>query len=128
MMVSRVSFGTTGNFAEKIKQPQTYTVKEEPTAATSIQNNEKKPSFFKTLLKIAGIAVGVLGVLALIGRSGVCAVPEDAAKTTLNRIKGGLDKAGKAVCNYVKNKLPETAEKISEAATEKAPQIIDNVV
>ena len=127
-MVSAISFGTTGSFSEKIKQPQTYTVKEEPAAAAPINKGGEKSSFGKKLLKFIGIALGVVGILALIGKTGVCAVPEGAAETTMNKIKGGLDKAGKAVCNYVKNKLPEAAEQVSEAATEKAPQIIDNVV
>ena len=127
MMVSKISFGTTSDFSEKIKQPQTYTVKEEPTAAKPISGKEKKHSAGKTFFKFLGLTAAIVGILALIGKTGVCAVPEGATGT-LAQIKGGLDNAGKTVLKYFKEHLPQATEKITDAVSENASQAVNAVV
>ena len=122
-MISAVSFGDTtqaSTFAERIKQPQTYTVKqEEPSAAASIRGRNKKQSAGKKFFKLLAFAAAVAGALALAAKSGKFQVPEGATGT-MDKLKGFIDKAG--------NKVIETAKKIMPAAKEAAAETADKAV
>lgn len=123
-MISAVSFGDTtqaSTFAERIKQPQTYTVKkEEPSAAASIRGREQKESAGKKFFKFVLFAAAIAGALALAAKSGKFKVPEGATGT-MDKVKGFIDKAGNKVIETARKIMPaakETAENTAEKATE----------
>ena len=119
-MISAVSFRSTTpmSFEERITKPQTFAVKEDVSAASSIQGGKKKSSFGKKLLKFLGITAIVAAALALIAKSGKLQVTEGATDAW-NLIKSGINKAGNWVLRKVGTILPKTAEEVTKDAVQK---------
>jgi len=118
-MISAVSFGNStqqSSWSEKIHQPQAYTVKEEPAAASTLRGKHKKQSAGKKIFKLVAFTAAVAGVLAYIANKGTFkGIPEDATGF-VNKAKRYADKAGNWVINTAKKVLPKTKEVAAEAA------------
>lgn len=139
-MIAPVSFRSVAassntNFQDKIKQPQTYIVKEEqPSASAPLNSNKEKGKggkFVGVLAFLAATATAV-GVLASKGKFAALANGADGFKKTLFT---HLDTVGKFIADkasFVKEKvvnfakdLPSKLEKIKPNAKKAAEQVAD---
>ena len=131
-MITPVSFRSTvatsaSSFEDKIKQPQTYVVKEDPSAASSIKSSEKKGKAGKVLggaVIVAALATA-LGVLAHKGNFSQWAQGAEGLKKTLLT---GLDTVGKFIADkaiFVKDKVSEFVKDIPSKLEKLKPKAKD---
>lgn len=126
-MIAPVSFGSVAassntSFADKIRQPQTYVVKEEqPNAASPINGSKEKGKAGKVvggLAVTAAIVATALGVLSKKGGfSAMLAKVKDGS--ILKKILPALDTAGNFIADkavLVKDKVVELAGKLGGLA------------
>ena len=115
-MITSVSFRAenASNFQSKIAQPPKYARSETPSAATKINGKNKKGgSIVKTGLIIAGAGAALAALIALGHKCNLFAIKE-CTNENIGKIKGGLDSAGKFLCEKTSSLLEKFTKKAVE--------------
>ena len=135
-MIAPVSFGSVAassntSFADKIRQPQTYVVKEEqPNAASPINGSKEKGKAGKVVGGLAVTAAIVATALGVLSKKGGFATLLTKFKdnAVLQKILPKLDTAGNVIAEkaaWAKNKVVDLVSKLPEALgklKDKAPE------